>query len=303
MKRYFSPMAFKQALEQRLKSSSTTGIDFARRRQLLVFDRLLARIAQIAGDRVTLKGGLVLELRLARARTTKDIDLRLMGSPAGVLEQLQSAGRLDLGDFMSFEVQPDRHHPDIQNDGMKYDGYRFSAECRLAGKIYGHPFGVDVAFGDPLVEEPEHIVADDLLSFAGIAPPSLYIYPVTSHIAEKLHAYTMPRARPNSRVKDLPDIALLATAQPIDATRLRAALEATFDYRGTHELPHSLPDPPVFWAQPYSAMAAMDDLAWTTLEALTQVASSFLNPVLESADCGIWQPENWCWGIKGANSI
>jgi len=85
----------------------------------------------------------------------------------------------------------------------------------------------------------------------------------------------MPRARPNSRIKDLPDIALLATTQPIDGTRLRAALEATFDDRGTHELPHSLPDPPAFWVQPYSAMAAMDDLAWTTLEELTRVTSSF----------------------------
>jgi len=72
-RQYATPLAFKQALEQRLKSSSATGVDFARRRQLLVFDRFLARLAQVAGDAVTLKGGLVLELRLARARTTKDI--------------------------------------------------------------------------------------------------------------------------------------------------------------------------------------------------------------------------------------
>ena len=31
------------------------------------------------------------------------------------------------------------------------DGLRFRAECRLAGKIYGQPFGVDVAFGDPIL--------------------------------------------------------------------------------------------------------------------------------------------------------
>jgi hypothetical protein len=59
----------------------------------------------------------------------------------------------------------------------------------------------------------------------GIAPPTLRLYPIETHIAEKLHAYTMPRARPNSRVKDLPDLALLGTAQPIEAKRLRAALE------------------------------------------------------------------------------
>jgi len=67
---YASPEAFKQALEQRLRSSAKTGAEFARKRQLLVFDRFLARIVAVLGDAATLKGGLVLELRLERARTT-----------------------------------------------------------------------------------------------------------------------------------------------------------------------------------------------------------------------------------------
>src|SRR6185369_153336 len=145
-----------------------------------VFDRFLARVVSVVGDAVTLKGGLVLEMRLARARTTKDIDLRLMGSADNVLERLQAAGRLDLGDSMFFEVQPDEDHPEIRNEGMQYDGYRYRAECRLAGAIYSRPFGVDVAFGDPLVGEPDLAVAEDLLSFAGIAPPMLHLYPVVS---------------------------------------------------------------------------------------------------------------------------
>jgi hypothetical protein len=45
----------------------------------LVFDRFLARVVAVLGDAVLLKGGLVLELRLERARTTKDIDLRVTG--------------------------------------------------------------------------------------------------------------------------------------------------------------------------------------------------------------------------------
>src|SRR5438105_3098028 len=98
---YTSPQAFKQALEQRLRTASKTGADFARRRQLLVFDRFLARIVALLGDGVLLKGGLVLELRLERARTTKDIDLRLTGSAHDVLARLQEAGRRDLGDFMA----------------------------------------------------------------------------------------------------------------------------------------------------------------------------------------------------------
>ncbi|MBM4063001.1 MAG: nucleotidyl transferase AbiEii/AbiGii toxin family protein, partial [Planctomycetes bacterium] len=210
-----SPEAFKQSLEQRLRGSAQTGAEFARKRQLLVFDRFLARVVAVLGDTATLKGGLALEIRLERARSTKDVDLRLTGPPN--LAALQEVARCDLGDFMTFEIGPDADHPEIRNEGMRHDGFRFRALCRLAGKLYGQPFGVDVAFGDPMFGEPEVVVAEDVLGFAGVAPPTLRIYPIESHVAEKLHAYTMPRARPNSRVKDLPDLALLATARTIGA--------------------------------------------------------------------------------------
>jgi len=292
---YSSPEAFKQALEQRLRASAKSGAEFARKRQLLVFDRLLARIVAVLGDAATLKGGLVLELRLERARTTKDVDLRMVGSPEDVLAKLQEAGRKDLGDFMTFEVGPDEDHPELQNDGMRYDGLRFRAECKLAGKLYGQPFGVDVAFGDPILGEPEVVVAEDVLAFAGIAPPTLRLYPIETHIAEKLHAYTMPRARPNSRVKDLPDLALLATAQQLDSLRVRAALEQTFSFRKTHPLPASVPLPLDAWRTPYEAMAREDQLGWTTLDEVTAAAKAFLDPVLAGGLEATWNPTNWTW--------
>ena len=295
MRTYSSPEAFKQALEQRLRSATKTGGEFARRRQLLVFDRLLARIVAVLGDAATLKGGLVLELRLERARTTKDIDLRLVGSPDDILAKLQEAGRRNLGDFMTFEVGPDDDHPEIQNDGMQYDGLRFRAECRLAGKVYGQPFGVDVAFGDPILGQPDVVVAEDVMAFAGIAPPQLRLYPVVTHVAEKLHAYTMPRSRVNSRVKDLPDLALLATTQAIDATHLRTALDQTFSFRKTHSLPMSVPAPPPAWESPYAAMAREDQLAWTTLGDVTEAVQSFLDPLLEGDLDATWNPTTWAW--------
>ncbi len=289
---YSSPAAFKQALEERLR---TAGGELARKRQLLVFDRLLARIEAAVGDAVTLKGGLVLELRLERARTTKDIDLRMTGSPRDVLATLQEAARRDLGDFMTFEIDRDEDHPEIQNDGMLYDGLRFRAECKLAGKLYGQRFGVDVAFGDPMLGDPEVVVAEDVLGFAGIAPPTLRLYPIETHIAEKLHAYTMPRARPNTRVKDLPDITLLATAQPLDAQRLRDALEQTFTFRKTHPLPANLPEPLLAWMSPYAAMAREDQLIWATLDEVTNRARAFLDPVLAGRLDATWSPSTWRW--------
>jgi Nucleotidyl transferase AbiEii toxin, Type IV TA system len=294
---YRSPESFKQALEQRLRTSAKTGAEFARKRQLLVFDRFLARVVAVLGDTAMVKGGLALELRLERARTTKDVDLRMVGSPDDILAKLQEAARRDLADFMTFEVGPDEEHPEIQNEGMQYDGLRFRAECKLAGKLYGQPFGVDVAFGDPILGEPEVVVAEDVLAFAGIAPPSLRLYPIETHIAEKLHAYTMPRRRPNSRVKDLPDIALLATAHAVDARRLRAALEQTFTFRKTHPLPAVLPDPLSAWATPYAAMAREDQLVWPTLDDVTSAAKAFLDPVLAGDLDATWDSDTWAWTL------
>jgi hypothetical protein len=292
---YASPAAFKQALEQRLRAATQSGPELARRRQLLVFDRFLARIVTVLGDAAMLKGGLVLELRLSRARTTKDVDLRFMGSPERVLERLQDAARLDLGDFLTFEVRPDDDHPQIQNDGMQYDGMRFVAECRLAGKIYGQRFGVDIAFGDPILGEPEVVTANDVLGFVGVPPPTLRLYPIETHIAEKLHAYTMPRPRPNSRVKDLPDLALLASISELDARRLHSALKQTFSFRKTHALPASLPDPNPAWETPYAAMAKADQLAWPTLVEVTAAARAFFDPVLAGELDARWDPASWSW--------
>jgi hypothetical protein len=177
---------------------------------------------------------------------------------------------------------------------MQYDGLGFRAECRLAGKAYGQPFGVDVAFGDPILGEPDVVLAEDVLAFAGIAPPALRLYPVVTHVAEKLHAYTMLRSRPNSRVKDLPDLALLATAQAFDAVRLRTVLEQTFSFRKTHPLPMSVPAPPA-WESPYAAMAWEDQLDWATLGDVTEAVQSFLDPLLEGDLDATWNPTTWAW--------
>jgi Nucleotidyl transferase AbiEii toxin, Type IV TA system len=168
--------------------------------------------------------------------------------PEDVLAKLQQAGRKYLDDFMAFEVGPDADHPAIQNYGMQYDGLRFRAEGKLAGKLYGQPFGVDVAFGDPILGNPDVVVADD-------------VHP----LAEKLHAYTTPLARPNSRLKDLPDLSLLMTAQPIVVRHLRAPLEQTFLFRNTHVLPAFVSSPIEVWRKPYESMSREDWLRWARM--------------------------------------
>jgi hypothetical protein len=226
-----------------------------------------------------LKGGLVLELRLARARATKDIDLRMLGAPDDILPRLQEAGRRDLGDFLTFEVQSDPHHLELDGDGMQYAGRRYRAEPRLAGKVFGRPFGVDVALAEPL-PRPEILRGSAFLTFAGIPAVDYRVYPLEAHIAEKLHAYTLPRPMPNSRVKDLPDLALLASVRALDAASLADALQQTFAQRATHAAPQTVPDPPAGWTAAYAHMAATDGLRWPTIDTLLDAVRTFLNPVL-----------------------
>jgi hypothetical protein len=297
-RKYKTPESFKTALEQRIRgraASLKTTID--RERTLLVFDRLLARLGQEFGDHATLKGGFALELRLSRARATKDVDLRMMGTSEDILLRLQAAGRLDLGDHMSFQISVDTEHPIITGSGVQYEGHRFRAECQIASKLFANPFGIDVAFGDPIFGEVETIPASDLLDFIGLPRPNIRIYPVETHLAEKLHAYTMPRTagRINSRVKDLPDIALLATTRPLRANDLRAALSQTFMYRATHAVPRALPDPPSEWEGTYAAISKENGLPWPTLAAVTDVARRFLDPVLAGDESLLWSPQDWIW--------
>jgi hypothetical protein len=291
---YASPLAFKEALEARLRErAQRDGRSINRVRQLVVMERFLARV--FAGfDSAVLKGGMVMELRLERARATKDVDLRLNGRANDILDRLQAAGRSDLLDFLSFEVRSDAAHPVIEADGLLYEGQRFRAEARLAGRVYGSTFGVDVAIAEPLVGHPQEIEGSDVLAFVGVPRPRFVAYPVSTHIAEKLHAYTLPRPRPNSRVKDLPDIALLARSAAIDATELVAAIEATFANRGTHPVPATFHDPPRGWAPVYSRMASEERLDWADLAKLVSAVRSFLDPVLAGRR-GVWNPAECAW--------
>jgi len=70
------------------------------------------------------------------------VDIRLSGSSESLLSDLQGAGRIDLGDFLTFVVEPDRDHPTIEGDGMIYGGLRFRVQAMLAGKAFAGRFGL-----------------------------------------------------------------------------------------------------------------------------------------------------------------
>ena len=292
---YRTPQAFKVALEDRLrKRASASGVHVNRVRQKFVMERFVARLVGDFSESFMVKGGLALELRLADARSTKDVDLHMRGDPDQMLDRLHRAAGNDLGDRLSYGVEADPEHPDI--DDAVYEGRRLRVVATIAAQPYGAPFGVDVGFGDAVVGAPDILRGEDFLDFVGLPPLVAPGYPVETHVAEKLHAYTrtMPGGRVNSRVRDLPDMALLATVKAFDARTLRVAMKATFDLRSTHPLPHELPDPPRTWVALYAALAAEQDLPWKDITEVTVMARRFLDPVLAGA-VGRWNRANHSW--------
>lgn len=290
--------AFKQSLEARLRTNAAKlGQSIPRVRQRAIFERFLARIVRHFGDRAVLKGGVALELLLSRARMTRDVDLAFYGSPIELHLELQRAGHLELGDFMTFEIMPHAVSPTIEGPGVIYDGVRFQATARLAGKRYGDPFGVDIAFGDRMAVAPSTFVTEDIFSFANIPPLSIQVYAREVHIAEKLHAYSLPRDKENSRIKDLPDIVVLGCSRAFQSNTLRQAIVETFGHRNTHRVPNELPKPPSTWREAYARMARENALPWPTLDDVFDHAQRFLNPVLADIQ-GAWNPDAWSWTSK-----
>jgi len=297
---YNNPAAFKAALEQRIKDAAKRkGTSVNRYRQLLIFDRFLGRLQEQFGEALIAKGGLALELRLEIARTTKDIDVRLVGTSEQLPARLQEAGRRDTGDWLQYEVQlrpPDESI--IEGEGVVYEGFRFKVEARLAGKLYGDPFPLDVAFGDVLTGVVEEREGSDFLEFIGARRSLLRLYPRETHVAEKLHAYTLPRpeGRTNTRVKDLVDITLLSRGESFEAGLLRQALENTFQFRDTHPLPAELPPPPESWDKSYLTMREEHGLPWRSMPHVLEMARAFLDPVLRgepgtwTAGASAWEP-------------
>src|SRR5262245_44819727 len=90
--------------------------------------------------------------------------------------------------------------------------------------------------------------------------------PIAQQLAEKIHAYSLPRdgRRENTRVKDLVDLMLLPKLGLPATSITTQALEPTFARRQTHAIPHTLPVPPASWRAPFAAVAQECGLDITT---------------------------------------
>jgi len=258
---------------------------------MVVFDRLLARLNLAAPGRWVLKGALALDLRLGgRARTTKDMDLARQDDLDAATIDLLAVQRLELGDHFTFAIERAR----LADPELEGAAARFRAEAVVAARPFETVI-VDVGFGDPVLWEPDRLRGPDLLRFAGLEPVEVPGLPLEQHVAEKLHAYTRKFSgrRSSSRVKDLVDLLTISSSARLDGTRLRAAIDGTFDVRATHPVPGSLPRPSAAWAPPYRRLAEELGLDGSLASGYRE-AAAFLDPVLAGAT-GTWDPDRGRW--------
>ncbi|HMD70182.1 MAG TPA: nucleotidyl transferase AbiEii/AbiGii toxin family protein [Bryobacteraceae bacterium] len=255
---YAAAGAFRRALEDRLKRiAHDEKVDVNRLRRQVAFDRLLARLFLPDLPTWVLKGGYALELLFDTAHATIDIDLTIPGVDAAggqpnevIRQMLQEAAGASLDDWFEFAIAA----PIMDLDAAPYGGARFPVEAKMDARIFAR-FHLDIGVGDFVLQPVDLVECRDWLAFAGIARPSVRIIPREQQFAEKLHAYTLPRSTPNSRVKDLVDLALLVRAGELKPSMVSLAVDATFGRRGTHDVPRQLDPPPTEWFSQFAELS------------------------------------------------
>ena len=289
--RYRDATAFRQALEQRLRSHAAGDpARLTRNRKRVAFDRLLARLNEAAPDRWLLKGGFALDLRLSeRARSTRDIDIDWQAAEEELFETLIDAAALTADDHFTFFAERTRTPPERIGGS-----HRFRVTATLADRLF-ETFLLDVGLPSDPVAEHDTLTTPNLLAFADIEPVDVPAMPLDRHIAEKLHAYTRRYAgdQPSSRAKDLIDIVLMSELASFGLSQLHDVIVRLFEVRGTHDLPPFLPAPPREWAVPYRALAEEVGVD-PDLSVGHRLAAAFLDPVL--AD----EPYLLRWDVEAA---
>ncbi|MBI2118375.1 MAG: nucleotidyl transferase AbiEii/AbiGii toxin family protein [Elusimicrobia bacterium] len=275
IKKYETAVAFRQALEIRLKTiSDKDKIPQERLRKWVSFDRFLARFFSTQNPKWILKGGYAMELRFQMvARATRDIDFSIANFKQPTSEKIRDLliedSAKDLHDWFHFRIGL----PMLELDAL-YGGWRYPVTVIVDERTFSK-FHVDIGIGDALISNPEWKEGNKILDFAGIPPARIALLPIEQQFAEKLHAYTLPRVRKNSRVRDLVDMVLLIEQGIPKISTVAHAIEYNFKRRKTHSIPTVLNAPPDDWEEGYREMAESIKLSKNTMSSAFSVLKEF----------------------------
>lgn len=268
-----------------------TGVVPRRIHLVVAIDRLLVRLLQAAPGQWVVKGGYANQLRRPDdARFTEDLDLKIDAAIETAPELLASGFAVDLGDDFSYEVAT----APAPLKGPPGGGLRFVVVARIAGTELVR-FKVDVSGADVVVGDFESYLSDPVLEQLGFRRSRFPVYPVDQHVAEKLHALTLPRDVENTRVRDLVDLVWFVRHFTFRSDGLATACIATFERRATHAWPPVVGVPPGAWTRAYGVWRAELDLAEPTPAAASSALRSFLEPVYLGIPGMVWEPDAQAW--------
>ena len=280
------------------------GIDFDAVLLRYFQERFLYRLAiSEFSDHLVLKGGLLLIcLKMPVSRPTKDIDFlaeQVKNEPAEIERIFRNIAEISCDDgvrFIPSSITSERIKEDADYEGirLKIDATLGQARKRLQ---------MDIGFGDIIIPRANLIEFPTLLEEE---PPKLKAYSIESIISEKFEAM-VKLAMANSRMKDFYDVYSLSLKYNFQGSRLKKAIESTFQRRKT-----PLPDNPLVFRSEFHKdegrqrqwvaflrKSQLSDVNQEFNQILGRI-TAFLKPIVASIKSRtqmdkLWNPTAGCW--------
>ncbi|MFE0654189.1 nucleotidyl transferase AbiEii/AbiGii toxin family protein [Streptomyces sp. NPDC059534] len=300
-KTYQNPPAFRAALNQSAKNmSKQTGMNVSDLMRIFYFNRLAARVFTLDPDGWLIKGGQALLVRYrGAARLSGDIDLQAAQPgllPDEARQSVLEAAAHDLGDFLRFAPSKYTSAADPTRGGSQH----FQV---FLGSARVDSVKVDITVRRSIIGVPE---------IRSLAPavdlpwpvdwPTVRLYPLTDHIADKVCAlYERHGDEGSSRYRDLADLLLISQQETVDGPTTRRTVHQEAEHRRQQGidlmLPTSFEAPGTEWHDRYPAAAALviGLQGCRTFPEATQAAEAFLNPLLDGSVQGTWDPSKSVW--------
>jgi predicted nucleotidyltransferase component of viral defense system len=310
-KPYRSTNAFRTGVEAEVKAvaANSPGRSADQVRRQFLLQRFLVRVFAQSDSDWVLKGGTGLLVRIPGARHSGDIDLLYPYHEAllaeAVSELRRIAAKAPAGDYLRFDIAD----PQLRT-GQDLDHVvaQLKVIPYLGAAEYGGWFPIDLSLNQRTVELVERIRPTPIVPLPGSDPlPEFVLYPLPDQIADKFCAMycTYGSGRPSSRFRDLVDLALIVTTQPVDAARTVQALRAEAARRGI-ELPSELTSPGPQWRAGYQRIASDTILPphLQVLDTALLLVGRCLEPLLagEISD-GTWDAELIYWQVEDPSDL
>ncbi len=274
--------------------SQETGLDANRILDEFVMQRLLARVALHDSQGWVLKGGSAMLMRVPNVRATRDIDLFAREvTIEHALEKLDEALAVNLNDFFRFRVEKTQTLNRANAQGL-VRGCQVSVGATLGVKHLSR-IRIDLVTGSLMTGEPD--MAKQLSLIQGFTGPTIMLYPIVDHIADKVCATQDSYANGRSqRARDLVDLVVFRSTQKVDGAALELAIHSEWQHRGLNGLPTF--NPPKGWKSGYTKLVgdASANLRFPAFEQAVLEAREFILPAANRQTAGrSWDPNLKAW--------